>query len=344
MGDAVLSLSGAPLPVFPSAPRNPAGSSPRRRPGSVRRTASLDASWPDGADGLLYLAGHARDIRTSALDGVAHILSEDRMYARTAGREIQEIRAEPVRVHIGGLAGARAGGRLRAAIDAVLPAERAAGTPLYLLLDDLAGSTLIAGWGLEQWQDPSAGNTGEAEDESMPAEGVCIGFRPGSSALLPRHARPEERPTPVPPLLHPEDPDGWHPLPEHDGPNFRRARRIDVWREAGTLHIDATFQDSSRRCDGRRVGLHEHMLRATADADSGILLSVTADGRILPFPECPAATVNIDVLVGTPLADLRMTVLGTLRKTAGCTHLNDALRALAEVPLLARHLPEQGGQ
>jgi hypothetical protein len=34
------------------------------------------------------------------------------------------------------------------------------------------------------------------------------------------------------------------------------------------------------------------------------------------------------------LADLRQLVLERLRGTAGCTHLNDALRALAEVPHL----------
>ena len=68
--------------------------------------------------------------------------------------------------------------------------------------------------------------------------------------------------------------------------------------------------------------------------------SVVARPGTLPYKECRAAPVNVDALVGVPLVDLRNEVLLTLRKTAGCTHLNDMLRALAEVPALASHLPD----
>ena len=61
------------------------------------------------------------------------------------------------------------------------------------------------------------------------------------------------------------------------------------------------------------------------------LFSIEAQPGNLPYPECPGATANIQRLVGTPLAELRATVLERLAKTAGCTHLNDALRALADV-------------
>jgi Protein of unknown function (DUF2889) len=57
------------------------------------------------------------------------------------------------------------------------------------------------------------------------------------------------------------------------------------------------------------------------------------------------AVANVGRLVGTPLTRLRTVVLERLRTTGGCTHLNDALRALAEVPILARHLtPRRNGQ
>ena len=42
--------------------------------------------------------------------------------------------------------------------------------------------------------------------------------------------------------------------------------------------------------------------------------------------------------VASPLPELREKVLVELRGTAGCTHLNDALRALAEVPVLVHRL------
>jgi hypothetical protein len=54
--------------------------------------------------------------------------------------------------------------------------------------------------------------------------------------------------------------------------------------------------------------------------------------------ECPSAASNLSRLLGTPLPDLREKVLAELRGTVGCTHLNDALRALAEVPALCRAL------
>jgi hypothetical protein len=69
-----------------------------------------------------------------------------------------------------------------------------------------------------------------------------------------------------------------------------------------------------------------------------VLTSVWADPRILPYAECPLAAPNVDRLVGTPLAELREVVLERLKGVAGCTHLNDALRALAEVPRLVASL------
>jgi len=50
------------------------------------------------------------------------------------------------------------------------------------------------------------------------------------------------------------------------------------------------------------------------------------------------AATNVHRMVGTLLTDLRAAVLQELKGIAGCTHLNDALRALAEVPALARAL------
>jgi hypothetical protein len=41
---------------------------------------------------------------------------------------------------------------------------------------------------------------------------------------------------------------------------------------------------------------------------------------------------NTGALAGTPLSDLRATVLERLRGPLGCTHLNDMLRAWAASP------------
>jgi hypothetical protein len=118
---------------------------------------------------------------------------------------------------------------------------------------------------------------------------------------------------------------------------MRRARRIDV-TTGNVITVDAMFQDSATVPTGGRVAVHEYQLSAQADLVTGELLSVHADPRVLPYQECPMAAANVGRLIGTPMAELRTVVLERLRTVAGCTHLNDALRALAEVPVLARHL------
>jgi hypothetical protein len=120
---------------------------------------------------------------------------------------------------------------------------------------------------------------------------------------------------------------------------MRRARRIDVWREGGELRIDAMFRDSCWDPDGQEVAVHEYQLIAGADEAAGALTSMVATPRVLPYVECPLAARNATRLVGSPLRTLRTEVLERLRGTDCCTHLNDALRALAEVPVLAASLP-----
>lgn len=337
-----LSLAGVPLPQFDRPPNSPMGVSPLRRAGSARRTSTIDVVWPEGRDGIAVIAADARDIVTPLAGGAPQVIAQDHADVLADHRVIRSVTSEPFRAGLKHLAGARAGGYLRAAIDAALPEERLAGTPLYLLLDDLAGATLVAGWAWSRWTDDwmPTRKPEEIAAHMRRMEGICIGFRPGSAALgLEGRARPEQNTTRVPPLVDPADPQGWHTLPDRGGVNFRRARRIDVWREGGLIHIDSAFQDSASAPDGGdRFAIHEYRLIATADAAAKTLLSVQATPGTLPYAECPAAPTNIAAMVGTPLGDLRHAVLLTLRKTAGCTHLNDAVRALAEVPRMAASL------
>jgi Protein of unknown function (DUF2889) len=62
--------------------------------------------------------------------------------------------------------------------------------------------------------------------------------------------------------------------------------------------------------------------------------------RVLPYRECPNAAPNATRMIGQRLADFRQSVITTLPNTLGCTHLNDVLRSLAEVPQLAENLPD----
>ena len=56
-------------------PRGSVRSAPPRRPGSVRRTVTMDFTWPDGLAGNTVLDGRARDLRTDG-DGVPTVLGQ----------------------------------------------------------------------------------------------------------------------------------------------------------------------------------------------------------------------------------------------------------------------------
>jgi hypothetical protein len=309
----------------------------------VRRTSSIDASWPEGQGGPVRLQGRARDLAAPKAGGAGRVLAEDAFEALLdSERRILSIASDPPRPGLDRLVGARAGGGLRRALAEAVPEERRQGSPLYLLLDDIAGASLISVAAWAQW-DPQAfnailGRLSEAQFAEMlrGRQDVCIGHTEGSAAQDPARFNQSYGDADAAPLVAADDPQGWHHLPAQEGPGLRRARRIDVARRDDLIEIDSAFQDSATRPDGGRGVIHEYGLTATADAGTMSLVAVEATPRVLPYPECPRAAGGIQKLLGAPLADLRDRVLAEFAGPAGCTHLNDALRALAEVPLLLR--------
>jgi len=316
---------------------NPAGHAPERRRHSVRRTSSLDTTWPGGREGDLHIEGRCRDLITGdALDN-ARIAREDTMRAHLGwDRVIHKI--ENDRVDLSPLLGARGGGHLRAVLDEHIHVERVNGTPLYLLLDDISGVSLVSGWSWSRWDTDwmNQSSFGNPEERSAMMANICTGFAPGSSALSADHG-PQNNPQ-VLPLARPDDDFSWHALPAANGAGFRRARRIDVWREGDSLIMDVGFQDSASDPNLERVAIHEYRVTGRADARTGVLEEIAATPHVLPFPECPGAVANIQLLLGTPLQEMRTKVIDTLPGTLGCTHLNDLLRGLAEVPVLVSFL------
>ena len=318
----------------------PAGPAPRRRAGSIRRTSTIDGTWPGGWGTQLELTGRARDAVTqSYADPPVTVSAATTQVGIGANRLIENIAATPESAGINDLVGCRGGGYLRSALAEFVPHELEAGTPLYLLLDDISGASLVAGIAWSRWTEEWARVDPERPRPDM--EVVCIGFAPGGSALVEqRSGLASQRVQIVPQLTTDDDPHGWHELATLPDVSFRRARRIDVWRDPvdGTIMIDSGFQDSMGDPDHGRVAVHEYILRATVDPGSMLVTSVDPDPRILPFLTCPDAVGTATAVIGTPVAALRTTVLERLAKVNGCTHLNDALRALAEVPTLLDQL------
>ena len=319
-------------------PSNPLGHAPLRRPLSVRRTSSLQAAWPEGREGPMLLSGRARDLLTDG-EGQARTLAEDRLSVHV-GRDgiIQAITSNrQARAQLEALIGRHSIAGLRGAIAEVAADEAIAGSPLYTLLEDIPGVSLVSGWAWTRWPETRAREMASNALSRELMQDICIGFAQGSSSLSgePLDLHRSRR---VPSPIHPDDAQGWHELPAQGGTEMWRIRRIDAWREGALLQVDSMFQDSAMANDGGRDAAHEYALKATLDADRRVLIEAQADPRILPYAECPGATANLPQLFGTPLGELRRKVLETLRRTAGCTHLNDAMRALAEVPQLAAPL------
>ncbi|AZG45499.1 hypothetical protein D7316_02095 [Gordonia insulae] len=325
-------------PLDPADPRarvrGPAVSAPPRRPGSVRRTTTIDMRWADGWGSRLTLDGRGRDLVTTGRDGVAIARSSMRVTVATDRRvEAITIATAPDRPGIGDLVGERAGSGFRRALSAKVGGVTGA-DPVDLMLDDIPGATLISGFAFAQWYPiesllaPGAAGTARQRDMT----GICTGFMPGSSGLAPDGtSRWTHRTRQVEPLEANDDPLAWHDIEQISELSMRRARRIDVWRDGRDVWVDSMFQDSSTRPVGGRIAVHEYGLTARIDAESMTLVEVTPEPHVLPYAECPLAVFGVDGLIGSPIANLRTTVLERLQGVAGCTHLNDALRALADV-------------
>ena len=94
-------------------PSDPVVAPPARRPGSVRRTSTVQMSWPGGlGTPELYLQGRARDLFTP-LHGAPQVLAAADLDAVTGReRDIQSIDADPAVAGLQRLVGVRAGSGL----------------------------------------------------------------------------------------------------------------------------------------------------------------------------------------------------------------------------------------
>jgi hypothetical protein len=295
------------------------------------------------------MVGRARDLATDAAGAPPRLLGEGEFRLRMQeDKTITTIEATPAPQSIASLVGERGGGHLRMVLSERMPELLTSGDPLYLVLDDISGTALVSAfaWSLwyPEWAEKLRNRMAEGELTEMMEQrvNVCWGLQEGNSGLSPDTLSDKIAHADAGELRNPADPEGWHAFCDSDGPGFRRARRIDVSRDeaAGMLRIDSAFQDSAKLKQGGRVAIHEYLLRATVDLASHEILTLEPEARILPFPECPGAVHNVSRLVGRRIDDIRGEVLAQLRGPQGCTHLNDALRALADVPHLADGLRE----
>ena len=292
----------------------------------------------------MQLLGRSRDLLTPADGSPPLVLREDTMRA-VAGpdRVLTEISTTPEVPNLEVLVGLKGG--LRAKIVATFPELVQEGPPLYLLLDDISGATLVSGFAFTHWDPAGVGIFDKEIDPALKSRklsmvNICAGFQEGSSALGVDGPPAKHSVQPVVNLPIGEDPLAWHELFETHNVSARRARRIDVWREGNEWVIDAFFQDSGTSPSGQRIAVHEYTIAARVDSTTGVVTAIKAIPQVLPFQECPMAIIAVGRLVGQRIRDFRTVVNELLPGSDGCTHMNDTLRSLAEVPVLVDYLPK----
>jgi hypothetical protein len=309
----------------------------------------LDYDWIDAVD--VRVRGATRDEVTDVhgTTSVAHDTSVD---VETAGGVIATIAVTPPAFDTSALVGQslRQGFRSR-----VRPLYDAGGAPLGLLLDDLPGAMIAAGYvlAMERTIGPGTGGPGTGQGSLAPTDGdevprgfhqadLCSGWRSDGTMMVAVRAGnflPFQPLTTVP--VHPEGDGGW-PADDIPIPGLRRHRRIDVAADGDQWRVDAWFRDTYRGADGVCGALHEYTVEMVVDAPTTEVREIRALPHALPWPECPAAADAVAKLVGLPVTGLRSSVPRTLRGIESCTHLTNELRELADLPFLVDALPGSG--
>ena len=314
---------------------------PPRRAGSLRRTSNLSVSWPDGREGPEHLTGRARDLVTT-MDGDASVHAEEELaLVLDRSQVITGATTRPDRDGVQHLIGVNAVRGFRAGVESALPDERRGTTPLALLLADVSTVSMIGGIAWSQRPvDSDAGDDEslEASNSFLRSQGdnvACSGFRRSGyyrqslekKIMFPHWFRPAGE-------LEIEDEWAWHDMEPAADVCFRRRRRIDTWAVGDSTVVDAHYRDSVWGPAHDEVALHEYSLTATIDTASHALSALAVTANVLPFPECPSVVQQVQDLVGLDVTGLRAGVQRELPGILGCTHLNDMLRGLSDVPAL----------
>jgi hypothetical protein len=315
-------------------PQQPVQTWPPLHTGALRRTSTID-THPAGTQ--------KSDVELLARDAVARpgdtvdVLGQFCVRAHLTDRVIDDIASNPHERRLAQLVGNRVGPGFRATVGKLLPEQVQRASLLHLLLDDWVGASLVSGYGVQH-----AAITLGIEEKMPPGTadnmaGICSGFAPDASlvAYTRRNGTIPSVHGPVAPPLIPPGDDGLHAVEPLQPHGMRRLRRLDLLPvDACPVGFDAHFRDSHVDGDGVETIVHEYTVAGSVDTSTRTITSVTADVRVLPWQECPGAIGSATRVEGMALSELRGRIRGEFVGTSTCTHLNDTLRAIADLDAL----------
>jgi hypothetical protein len=351
-----------------AGPHDPVLVTAARPAGSIRRTTNIDTTRPNGLRADAEVDARARDLRTNP-DGTTDVVGEASYRATLSPqRNLLSIETSPDVSALQQLVGASVGTGFRSRLNEVVEHAEADGCQdgslLYLLLDDLPGASLVSGYATMRVAatDAPAPASSQTPERSQPPEasrsaasprpapnlsrmsGVCAGWADDASLIL--HIRTKGSiPVPIGPSAPVLERDGdsfsWHEMAVLPPQSVRRRRRLDLIAPAspGDGHrIDLHFRDSYTGEGGDEAVLHEYSVSGTADLKNGRIGSVVARAQVLPWTECPGSLASAERIAGMELSVLRGTIRKEFVGSSTCTHLNDSLRSLADITVLAQEL------
>ncbi|MGZ4727659.1 MAG: DUF2889 domain-containing protein [Acidimicrobiales bacterium] len=340
-------------------PRSPLVVTPVRPPGSVRRTSSIDTSRPEPPDVVRTVDARARDVSTGAdgqVDAVDTVQVLARVHAPTY--ELLSLTSDPTDPRLDGLIGATVAGGFRRRLAQTLDAPADRTSLAHLLLDDLPGAQLVAGYDVVHQREAAERRSEQRSERPSPRPSeqiavvdirsridYCAGWV-NDGVLIEGLRRTQEVPVatgpPAPHLESPDDPEGWHPLAPLGLGGMRRRRRLDVLPATDGVHrFEAHFRDSHVSDAGDETIVHEYLVTGSVDARSRTLVAIDAQALVLPYVECPNALGSAQRVVGWSLDELRKTVHRELVGTSSCTHLNDTLRSLCDLDVLVDRVSDR---
>jgi len=304
-----------------------------RRPGSIRRTTTIDSVRPGDMMHDLVQTARGRDLITSP-DGTTHVVDQVEVHAVIDYRRhflLSSIAASPPRPELDRLVGCSVSTGFRASMWEVVPDDREHATLLHLLLDDLPGAALVSGYAIG-----AAGVRFERMEGApvLQIENLCSGFRTGGTIMTEKdeHGHPPIVTGPPAPVLAPsDDPIAWHsfdPLPER---GMRRARCLDVWNDDGLVRAHAYFRDSHVDELLNESVIHEYSVEVDVDPETRTFVASRTTAHSLPWVECIHAVDSGARIVGMSIDGLRPTVRQDFVGITTCTHLNDTLRSLEDI-------------